>query len=307
MQTNQLVTLQNGLSGQHVQAELFPVKEVEVDGIQMGVLSDGTPYLTMRGLARMCGIHNTVLLQLANNWPEERLKPRGQRIAELLTAQGHSTDQLYLRTQGASGETHAYTDAVCMAVLEYYAFDSTQGAGSEIALRNYRLLARGSFRQFIYSRCGYDPSQQLSGAWRQFHDRVSLTYDAVPAGYFGVFKEISDLIVHLGQTGLHIDNTFVPDISVGQVWAKHWTSNGFDGVYGERRKFEHHYPDYFPQAASNPQEPWCYPEGALGEFRRWFRECYVGEGKFAHYLAGKVQQKQLPSAFAKTAIESYKR
>ncbi|MFU9135598.1 hypothetical protein [Erwinia tasmaniensis] len=29
---------------------LFPVKEKEVDGIQMGVLNDGTPYLTMRGL-----------------------------------------------------------------------------------------------------------------------------------------------------------------------------------------------------------------------------------------------------------------
>ena len=32
------------------QMTLFPVTEVEVDGIGMGVLSDGTPYLTLRGL-----------------------------------------------------------------------------------------------------------------------------------------------------------------------------------------------------------------------------------------------------------------
>lgn len=30
-------------------------KEVEIDGIGMGVLTDGTPYLNARGLARMCG------------------------------------------------------------------------------------------------------------------------------------------------------------------------------------------------------------------------------------------------------------
>lgn len=53
------------LSEQQSQMPLFPVTEVEVDGISMGVLSDGTPYLTMRGLARMCGIDNSVLLRLA--------------------------------------------------------------------------------------------------------------------------------------------------------------------------------------------------------------------------------------------------
>lgn len=39
-------------SGQQQNLDLFPVKEIEVDGIQMGVLNDGTPYLTMRGLSK---------------------------------------------------------------------------------------------------------------------------------------------------------------------------------------------------------------------------------------------------------------
>jgi hypothetical protein len=98
--------------GLQEQQELFPVTEVEVDGIQMGVLSDGTPYLTLRGLARMCGVDHMALLRLANNWHEEQFKPRGVKIRELLSSQGHSADSLYIRTRGKGVETHAYTDAV---------------------------------------------------------------------------------------------------------------------------------------------------------------------------------------------------
>jgi hypothetical protein len=72
--------------------------------------------------------------------------------------------------------------------------------------------------------------------------------------------------------------------------------------FGERTKYLHNYPDYFPQAQSNPQEPWCYPEAALGEFRRWFRETYIGDGKFTKYLTSKVQSRELPASFAQLAI-----
>jgi hypothetical protein len=116
---------------------------------------------------------------------------------------------------------------------------------------------------------------------------------------------MADMIVTLGQAGLHIDHKFVPDISVGTHWGKHWTESGLNGKYSERIKYEHNYPTYFPQSASNPQEPWCYPDAALGEFRRWIREDYVGEGKFAKYITGKVQQKELPASFAQLAIAAY--
>ncbi len=32
--------------------------DTEVNGIGMGVLSDGTPYLNQRGLAALCGVQN---------------------------------------------------------------------------------------------------------------------------------------------------------------------------------------------------------------------------------------------------------
>jgi hypothetical protein len=47
------------------------------------------------------------------------------------------------------------------------------------------------------------------------------------------------------------------------------------------------------------------PGNALGEFRRWLREEYIGAGKFAKYLDSKEQQKQLPASFAQLAIAAY--
>jgi len=294
----------NGLVQHHPQLPLLPVAQRDIDGVQMGVLPDGTAYLTARGLARMCGTPHSVLSRLASGWADEQFKPRGRRIAEVLAAQGYASRDLALRAMHKGAETLAFPDVVCMAILEYYAFDA--GAeSSAAALSNYRLLARSTFRAFIYTQVGYDPNAAVPEAWKQFHDRVSLTYNAVPAGYFGIFKEMADMVVTLGQAGIHIDAGFVPDISVGQCWAAHWRANHFDSVFGPRIRFEHNYPAYFPQAASNPQEPWCYPEAALGEFRRWLRETYIGGGKFARYVEGKVAQKQLPPSIAQIAISTY--
>jgi hypothetical protein len=269
------------------QIKLFPVTEVEVDGIQMGVLSDGTPYLTGRGLARMCGIHNKVLFDLAADWEVERLKPRGVRIQELLLAQGFSGDSLFIWAQGKTGNTHAYTDAVCMALLEYYAFDAVQG-NNETALKNYRLLARSSFRAFIYNRCGYDPDKHIPDSWKNFHERVLLN-DQVPIGYFSVFREIADLVVNMIQKGCPIDDHTVPDISVGTMWAQYWNENGFDEIYGSRIKHPHFYPDWFPQSRVNPVDAWIYPAEALGQFRIWIYTHYVPDN-FPKYLETKVRK-----------------
>lgn len=275
-------------------------KEVEIDGIGMGVLNDGTPYLTGRGLARLCGVDNAMIVRLGSEWDEVIQKPRVTKIKDILSSRGVSIESPYVEIDGA----RYWTGAACISVLEYYGFEASQGDKS-IALRNFRVLAGEGFERFVYAQVGYDPNNNVPVEWKQFHDRVSLVYNKVPHGYFSVFKEIADLIVTLGQSGLHIDSTFVPDISVGISWSKHWQANNFDGKHGERTKFEHNYPDYFPQSASNPQEPWCYPEVALGEFRRWFREIYIGEGKFHKYLVGQSKVKALPASFAQIALDAY--
>src|SRR5690606_20334352 len=136
-------------------------------------------------------------------------------------------DHPYIEIKQRSGSFHAYADVVCLAVLEYYAFDAG-AAVTEQAQKNFRLLAGKALHDFIYTQVGYDPNHNVPSAWVQFHARVSLTYNSVPAGYFSIFKEIADMIVTLGEAGLHIDESFVPDISVGLVWGNHWTKNNFD-------------------------------------------------------------------------------
>lgn len=266
------------------QMHLFPVLEAEVDGIMMGVLSDGTPYLHLRGLARMCGIDHAALLRLSNNWETEKLKPRGLKIQELLDAQGYEDEFLNLNT--ADGPTHVYTDKACMAVLEYYAFESEQGANAK-AQESYRVLARSSFRNFIYSKCGYDPDRHIPDSWRNFHNRV-LANDQIPFGYFSIFRELADLIVHMIKAGCPFDSHTVPDISVGIIWSRFWEDNLYDARHGQRRRCDHVYPDTYPQHHAGPVPAWIYPIGALAEFHTWLHKNYLANA-FPKYLRGKVK------------------
>lgn len=297
---NQLLTPKTWPFGQHRENDLVAVAEAEVDGVGMGVFGDGTPYLTLRGLSRLCGADPASIQRMASQWGDEQNRPRGKRIAALLREQGHPGDFLYVRINGIGGENHAFPDAVCMAILEYYAFDAKTPA-AEIAQTNYRLMARQSLRKYIYDQCGYQPGEVID-QWRQFHDRLSMVHNAVPAGYFGVFHAIADMFVSLGENGLFTDNTFIPDGSVGKLWSTHWKAIDGDSRYGERIHYPHSFPTYFPQSASNPQDAWAYPESALGEFHRWRREEYVAKGAFLKYLTKKERERALPVGFAQKAV-----
>lgn len=276
-------------------------KEIEIDGVGMGVLEDGTPYLTGRGLARMCGIGETTLRDFVTEWNSQQFNPRGEKIANLLADQGYLGKPLFIPIEVEGSKHHAYPEAVCMAFLEYYAFDASPIR--DHAKSNYRLLARSSLRAFIYVQLGYDPRNQVPLSWKQFHDRVSLTYNSVPDGYFGVFKEIAEMVIAMIQSEVPVDDKTVPDISVGISWGKHWNEQEFNEKFGRRVPYEHNYPDYFPQSKSNPQLPWAYPDTALGEFRRWLRNTYFTE-KFPKYIGSQCQKRALPPSIGQLAIEA---
>jgi hypothetical protein len=116
--------------GPSSQTDMFHVeKQVEHDGIEMGVLENGIPYLSESGLARMCGIDRKVLNRLAVNWEEEKHKRRGQQIADLLRQAGYEEESLFLKSEHKGMEINAYTEPVCLALLEYYAFLSEEPRG----------------------------------------------------------------------------------------------------------------------------------------------------------------------------------
>ena len=53
----------------------------EIDGIEMGVLKDGTPYLSNRGLAALCGVSPNVVITHVAQWRKQRtLKVPWQNI-----------------------------------------------------------------------------------------------------------------------------------------------------------------------------------------------------------------------------------
>ena len=251
----------------------------------------------------MCGVMNAHIGTISSEWSEPMQKPRITAIKELLLRRGVVLDSAHIATkERKSGRlVYAYPDTACSAILEYYAFEAGANRKDE-AQKNFRILAGQALRDFIYTQVGYSPNA-VPEIWRQFHDRVSLNYNSLPLGYFSVFKEIADMIVTLIRGGASVGPKFIPDISVGSAWAAHWKENGLSGKFGERQQYPHNYPAYFPQAISNPQAAYCYPDMALAEFRRWLNQVYL-VSKLPNYLYNAEKQGKLPPSFSEIALKA---
>ena len=276
-----------------------------VDPWGMGVLSDGTPFLTQRGLAVLCGVENAHIGTISSQWHDTIPKPRVNKIRDILARNGHDLGHAHVQVRVGGRTLYAYREEISLAVVEYYAFDAGQFCQEE-ARDNYRVLARKGFRDAIYESVGYQPARDLGDQWQPFHDRVSLVYHNAPDGYFSIFKESVEVTVTLGQSGIYSNENIIPDISIGKCWSNYWVDSGLYKRYGGRLEYKHYYPIYFPQSAANPQTPWCYPELALGEFKRWLREDYIKGGKFRAYIAGQIQRKQIEAHAAQQALAAYK-
>jgi len=243
----------------------------------MGVLSDGTPYLNQRGLAALCGVENAHIGYISAQWNEEEPKPRIAIIKSILNKSGFSAPAAHIEIKHAGRIHYCYPAEVCLAILEYYAFDAGNNL-QEQARDNYRLLAGSKLRDMIYSQVGYDPTGQNTSRFKSWHERIALNYQSAPKGFFHVFNEAHTIIYELIQAGADIGENFVVDISIGQHWSKHWTDNNLESIYGDRGKYPHCYPDSHPQSKSNPQESWCYPLSSLGHYREWLQDTYIEGG-----------------------------
>lgn len=279
-----------------------------VAGVEMGVLENGLPYLTQRGLAEMSGAARSTIQELTQEWSEAQASgvfPRGRMtfFRDYLSKAGFDEPQLFIEITKDSSPHYAYPDVVCMALIEYFAFEAQRT--NETALASFRNLARFGLQRFIYEALGYS----LPDKWKYHHDRISLVQSAAPDGYFIIFNEVSGMIVDLINADLPVNDKTIPDISVGRCWSDHWKGGGFDAVYGARVEYQHNYPSYYPQSLSNPQPAKAYPNAALAEFRRWFRHEYLTTRfpKYiltkAHLLGGQEQAKQIGSLYRPGAIE----
>ncbi len=280
----------------------------DVNGIEMGVLENGIPFLTQNGLAKIAGTARSVIYDIAQEWAvhfnDEVLgKNRYSWLRQYLAEKGYNEPQLYIETKRAGQAHYAYPDIVCMGIIEYYAFEAQNK--NQTAMDNYRRLATYGLQKFIFDALNYVPADK----WRHFHDRVSILTDSAPDGYFIIFHEVTGLISDLIAAGLPVNDKTIPDISVGGTWGRHWTANNFDAPYGTRIKYEHYYPSYYSQAQSNPQEPWAYPDAALPAFRHWFRHEYLPTKypkyilEKSHLLGGRQEAQKIASMYRPKQIE----
>ena len=274
-------------------------KDADVNGIGMGVLSDGTPYLNQRGLAALCGVQNAHIGTISSQWSEVEQKQRIKSIKAVLLKAGYTASAAHIEIVHAGRLNYCYPAEVCLAVLEYYAFDAGSNCQQE-ARDNFRLLAGSKLRELIYRQVGYDPTG--SKRFDKWHERIALNYQSAPRGFFHVFNEAHTMIYEMIVAGVDLGEKMVVDISIGQHWAKHWTDNGLTDQFGERSKYPHCYPDRHPQSKSNPPESWCYPVSALGYYREWLQSEYLEGGKFGTYMKGKVSSGQIAPSIAQLAI-----
>ena len=90
----------------------------------MGVLSDGTPFLTQRGLAPLCGVENAHIGSVRAGWGDSPQKPRISKIKDLVEKRSEVPAFAHIEFRDGGTTIYAYPDTVCLAVLEYYAFEA---------------------------------------------------------------------------------------------------------------------------------------------------------------------------------------
>lgn len=259
----------------------------DINGVEMGVLENGMPFLTQRGLSEVAGVNRSVIQAITKEWDENYEedvigKDRIAFFKKYLLSNGFDEPALHVQIVQNGVIHYAYPDIVCMAFLEYYAFESK--SDSATALKNYRKFATYGLGKFIYESLQYIPGDK----WKYHHDRVSLLKDSAPDGYFTIFQESTGLIVDLIAADLPVNHHTVSDISVGLHWATYWKENCLESHFGARIPYEHNYPSYYPQAFSNPQKPNAYPDAALPLFRKWFKQVYLLT-KFPAYMLTKAK------------------
>lgn len=269
--------------------DLVPVKIQEVDNISMGVLPNGETFLSLQGLAKFCGLAPSSVIQLAQDWSagEAQDKIRGQQLTELIkewTESESVPDTLYVEIDSKNsitGVIHAVPEQIVMAITDYYAHYAPMTKPE--AVRNYRRAAKLGLRKYIYDRLNYNEQDLISESWKLFQERI--LNNECPKGYFTMFDEATMIIASLIRNNIIVDDSIMPDGSLGIHWAKYWKAQGLEMVHGERIKIFHKYPESYRQL---DPEINAYPIGALSEFRGWFQETYLPE-KYPAYIKRKIK------------------
>lgn len=268
---------------------ITPIAIKEVDNISMGILPNGETFLSLQGLARFCGMAPSSIIQLAQDWEkgEAQGRQRGRQLEELIkewTETEQAPDSLYVQlssNNSITGTIHAVPEQIVMAITDYYAHFAQ--VKKDEAIINYRKAAKFGLRKYIYERLSYKETDAISKSWSLFQERILL--NETPRGYFTMFDEATSIIASLIRNNIVVDDSIMPDGSLGSHWGRYWRTNSLAEKYGEQIKIRHNFPESYRQL---DPEINAYPHSALSEFRGWFEDTYLPE-KYPEYVKRKVK------------------
>jgi len=267
------------------------IPAIEVSGlpIEVGILPDGTPFMSGRELARACGISNSTLVGWGEVTPQVGDRHRAGKLANLLATYRYQGDRLFVPIPNGtrfSGRANvsAYPYQVCMALLDYYAFE----ANKEAARNSLRLLSEKQLPQFICEVVQTPPEpakspQTIAPKYDPFQRRP--LRDGIPVGYFSVGQLLaSEQPRSLPLTELRVALL----VNIDKAWNRYWNIQGLGREYGDRFAM--------PQRTLNdwarPRQ-YVYPKAALVAFQDWLALQYLPE-RYPSYLQRKRQQVASP-------------
>jgi hypothetical protein len=118
---------------------------------------DGVSGMTVTVLAEFCGTVKSAITQLLNQISYS--DPFTNELAECLKPFAGVDWRLFTNEAQKSA---FIIDEVCHAVLEYYALEAREYKGKQVAVNNYRMIAKAGMRVFLWSQTGYSPVSTAS-------------------------------------------------------------------------------------------------------------------------------------------------
>jgi hypothetical protein len=144
----------------------------------------------------MCDVTATTISELGEFISFGAVKPRGAKIANILSENSDfNGDKFFEKIPHDGRIVNAYPEAVCMAVLEYYAFEAGERC-TDKAKQISRLLMRKTFRDFVYSLIGYNKPRLTFSDYMlsRINHHHSASRNPLPDGYFCLFDKMIELL-----------------------------------------------------------------------------------------------------------------
>jgi hypothetical protein len=144
------------------------VRPTIVDGIEFYVSPAGEAGMSIRGLAKLCGVERQSIINQVEKINSQRGKQITAKEAEALTGEEIMVDNkpadLLMET---TNNARVIRDEACAKIIEYFAFDSI--AANKTATFSYRKFARLGIRSWIHQVTGYAQANDLNKLAETMH------------------------------------------------------------------------------------------------------------------------------------------